>query len=210
MKKSKQKTMRCSPIQGTTALLGATLLLFATTFFSLTAHGQTNYSTNGTGKILIEGTSNIHDWEMESGQAKATATVTLTQGGAMTALNNLSFVMAVQSLKSGKGAMDDNTYKAMKEKQFPTIQYTAASGSVKANGGASYTVTTNGKLTIAGTTRDVVLVGAATLNADKSLTVTGVYKLQMTDYNVTPPSIMFGTIKVGPPITVKFTLTMKP
>jgi polyisoprenoid-binding protein YceI len=202
-------TMRSSRLHGTAAILG-TALFIASTFFSLNSKGQTNYSNNGVARILIEGTSNIHDWEMESGQGKSTATVTLNPAGTMTALNNLSFEMAVQGLKSGKGAMDDNTYKAMKEKQFPTIHYTAASGTVKGNGGNSYTVTTNGKLTIAGTTRDVTLVGAATLNADKSLTVAGTYKFQMTDYNVTPPSIMFGTIKVGPSITVKFTLTMKP
>jgi polyisoprenoid-binding protein YceI len=202
--------MRSSRKQGIAGVLSATLIIIISTFFSLAVQSQANYTSNGGAKILIEGTSNIHDWEMESSQGKATASVTVSPAGVLTALNNLSFVMAVQTLKSGKGAMDDNTYKAMKEKQFPTLQYTAASGTVKANGGSSYTVTTNGKLTIAGTTRDVVLVGAATMNADKSLTVTGTYKLQMPDYNVTPPSIMFGTIKVGPPITVKFTLTMKP
>jgi len=201
--------MRSSRIKGLAGIFGATLLL-TSTFFSHAANCQVNYTSNGAAKIVIEGTSNIHDWEMESAQGKATASVTVSPAGALTALNNLSFVMAVQTLKSGKGAMDDNTYKAMKEKQFPTLQYTAASGTVKANGGSSYTVTTTGKLTIAGTTRDVVLVGAATLNPDKSLTVTGSYKLQMTDYNVTPPSIMFGTIKVGPPINVKFNLTLKP
>ena len=71
-------------------------------------------------------------------------------------------------------------------------------------------LSTNGKLTIAGTTRDIVLNATATVNADKSITVTGSYAFQMTDYDVTPPSIMFGTIKVGPPITVKFSLTLKP
>lgn len=178
--------------------------------FALPSFGQTPYNNNGAAKVTIFGTSNIHDWEMESNQGKAAATLTINPAGQLTAFTNLSFVMAVQTLKSGKGAMDDNTYKAMKEKQFPTLQFVAPSAALKSTGGTNYSYTTNGKLTIAGTTRDIVMNGTATVNADKSLTVTGTYALQMTDYNVTPPSIMFGTIKVGPPITVKFTLTLKP
>jgi polyisoprenoid-binding protein YceI len=90
------------------------------------------------------------------------------------------------------------------------MQYVAPGSTVKSTGGSNYSLSTNGKLTIAGTTRDIVLNATATVNADKSITVTGSYAFQMTDYDVTPPSIMFGTIKVGPPITVKFSLTLKP
>ena len=147
---------------------------------------------------------------MESSQGKASATITINPAGQLAALTNLSFVMNVQTLKSGKGAMDDNTYKAMKEKQYPTLQYVAPAATVKSTGGNAYSLSTNGKLTIAGTTRDIVLNANATVNADKSITVTGSYAFQMTEFNVTPPSIMFGTIKVGPPITVKFSLTLKP
>lgn len=186
--------------------LTATLLAL---LFVLPTFAQTPYNS-GAAKVTIFGTSNIHDWEMESNQSKTSATVTINPAGQLTAVSNLSFIMAVQTLKSGKGAMDDNTYKAMKEKQFPTLQYVAPAVTVKAASGNSYTLATTGKLTIAGTTRDIVLNGNATVNADKSITVTGSYAFQMTDYNVTPPSIMFGTIKVGPPITVKFTLTLKP
>jgi polyisoprenoid-binding protein YceI len=186
-----------------------TATLFALLFI-LPTRGQTPYTNNNAAKVTIFGTSNIHDWEMESEQGKATATVTINPAGQLTSVSNLVFTMAVQTLKSGKGAMDDNTYKAMKEKQFPTLQYVAPTTTVKSTGGNNYTLSTNGKLTIAGTPRDIVLNATAVVNADKSITFTGSYALQMTDYGVTPPSIMFGTIKVGPPITVKFTLTLKP
>jgi polyisoprenoid-binding protein YceI len=199
--------MRSSRTRAAAVIMIAALLAL---LFALPSLGQTPYNNNSVAKVTIFGTSNIHDWEMESSQGKANATITLNPAGQLTALSNLSFVMAVQTLKSGKGAMDDNTYKAMKEKQFPTLQYVAPSATVKSTGGSNYSLSTSGKLTIAGTTHDIVLNGTATVNADKSITVTGSYAFDMTEYNVTPPSIMFGTIKVGPPITVKFSLTLKP
>jgi hypothetical protein len=57
--------------------------------------------------------------------------------------------------------------------------------------------------------RDVDVTGVCTVNADKSIAINGSYKLKMTSYNVTPPSIMLGAIKTGDDITVNFNLLFK-
>jgi len=64
-----------------------------------------------------------------------------------------------------------------------------------------------GKLTIAGTVKHTDLVATAKYNpADKSLTITGIKKMKMTDYNVDPPKALMGTIKTGNEIAISFNL----
>jgi hypothetical protein len=42
-----------------------------------------------------------------------------------------------------------------------------------------------------------------------ALRVTGAVEVIMTDYDLTPPSLMFGRIKVRDPVTVNFDLLLK-
>jgi len=56
-------------------------------------------------EILVEGTSNIHDWEMTS--EKAVGTVQSSNG----TISEISIEIPVKSLESGKGGMDKNAYK---------------------------------------------------------------------------------------------------
>jgi polyisoprenoid-binding protein YceI len=174
------------------------------------ASAQVKYQNAGVAKVAIDGTSNIHDWTMNADKASCAATFTIGTNNALTAVTGLGFAINVESLKSEHKAMDKNTYKAMNTDKYPTITFTAATATVKPAGGANYTVTAHGKLTISGTTKDVDVTATCTVNADKSVTCNGSYKLNMTQYNVTPPSIMFGMIKVGDPITVRFSFLMKP
>lgn len=171
---------------------------------------QVKYQNGGAAKIAIDGTSNIHDWTMNSGSATCTGMFTVGTNNALTAVTSLAFAINVETLKSEHKAMDKNTYKAMNTDKYPTISFNAASATVKPAGGANYTVTAHGKLTISGTAKDVDITATCTVNADKSITCNGSYKLNMTQYNVTPPSIMFGMIKVGDPITVRFSFVVKP
>jgi polyisoprenoid-binding protein YceI len=160
-------------------------------------------------RITVEGTSNIHDWTMQADKGSGNAAITLGPNNTLTSLGNLSFSMAAESLKSEHKAMDKNTYKALNTDKNPTISFAAPTSNIKATGGNSFSVVTHGKLTISGVSKNTDLAAACTVNADKSVTCTGAYKLKMSQFNVEPPSIMFGTITVGDDITVKYTVTYK-
>lgn len=201
--------MKQSPasIPGKLRVISLLLIAFA---LSITAKAQTTYQTTGPIKIRIEGTSNIHDWEMDADKGNGTAVFVLDNHGILSGLTSLSFTMPAESLKSEHKAMDKNAYKAMKTDKFATISYTAVTSSVKPYGN-KYQVQSKGKLTISGVTRDVDLIAICSTNpADKSIACSGSYKFKMTSYNVTPPSIMLGAIKTGDDITVKFDLVFKP
>lgn len=160
-------------------------------------------------RITVEGTSNIHDWTMQADKGTGNVAINLGANNVIANLGNLSFSMAAEALKSEHKAMDKNTYKAMNTDKFPTISFAAPTSSIKSTGGSSFSVVAHGKLTISGVSKNTDLTAACTVNADKSFTCNGAYKLKMSQFNVTPPSIMFGTITVGDDITVKYTVTYK-
>ena len=187
--------------------IALTAILLSLSVFNI-LNAQLTYQTSGPVKIRIEGTSNIHDWEMNAEQGNSTAVFVTDGKGTINGLASLSFTMPVESLKSEHTAMDKNAYKAMHSDKFNALTFSVVSASIKPSGN-NYLVYSKGRLTINGVSRDVDVVAICTVNIDKTISVNGSYKLKMTSYNVTPPSIMLGAIKTGDDITVKFNLLFK-
>ena len=159
--------------------------------------------------VEIKGTSSLHDWEMKSSAGKCDATFTMN-GDKLTGVTALSFIVAAETLKSGTAGLDKNGYKALDTKKNPSISFWMTSGSVTAVDATTYTFKGQGNLTIAGTTRLTDLTATLKYNAaDKSFTVTGAKAMKMTDWKVTPPTVLFGTIKTGNEIKIAFNLKIK-
>jgi YceI-like domain len=192
-------------------LIGTVLFFLLISFYSISSIAQTNYSSNGVAKTVIAGTSNIHDWEMVSDKGNCIITLQQDAAGNLTGMTSLNFTMNVNTLKSSHGSqMDNNAYKAIGSDKYPTIKFTGGTGTVKSNGGNSYTITAPGKLTISSGTKDVTLTATCKVNADKSISVSGSYKLKTTDYNVKAISIMLGAIKTSADVTINYNLSAKP
>lgn len=169
------------------------------------------YGAASTVKITVLGTSNIHDWDLNSDKGSCNMTVQLDASGNLSGVSNLAFTLPVNTLKSKHGSqMDNNAYKAMNAGTYPNVTFKSSSVTVKPVSAGNYTLTAPGKLSISSGSRDVTLSGSCKLNSDKSLTITGSYKLKTTDYNVKPISIMLGAIKTGPDVTIQYNLTAKP
>ena len=151
--------------------------------------------------VRIEGTSSLHAWSMEgstiTGQINAPtpdnwngpATVTVT--------------IPVASIKSEHARMDKLMAEALKAKQFPEIRYELTQATPQ-NAGPSFVMKTQGKLTIAGVTRDVTLDVQGAKNADGRYTLTGTAPLKMTAFGIKPPTAMMNTIKTGDEVKVTF------
>lgn len=185
------------------------LLTLLVAFTSSISHAQTKYQSVGGVKLVIEGTSNIHDWDMKSDKGVCSSLFDITKTGTLNGVSYINFTVPAESLKSEHKGMDKNTYKALNTGKYNSISFTASAVTVKPNGAAGYVLTARGRLTISGVTKDVVLTANGTMNADKSISYTGSYKLKMTDYNVEPPSIMMGAIKTGDLVNVKFDLLLR-
>ena len=154
--------------------------------------------------ISLTGTSTLHDWEMKAAQGTSEVSFTM-EADKIISISRLSFSLPAKSLKSEHEMMDKNTYKALSADKNPTISFVLSTSSVSPTGNNSYQLHCYGKLTIAGTTKETDFVATCMYNpADKSLTVTGVKAMKMTDYNVKPPTVMMGTIKTGNDINIAY------
>jgi hypothetical protein len=185
------------------------LLIITLLAIGITTHAQVKYQSIGGVKLVIEGTSNIHDWDMKSDKGYCSSIFDISNTGALNGVSYINFTVPAESLKSENKSMDKNTYKALNTSKYTNISFTAASVTVKPAGSTNYFLTAKGRLTISNVTKDVVLTATGVMNADKSITYSGTYQLKMTDYKVDPPSLMMGAIKTGDLVTVKFNLLLK-
>jgi len=175
---------------------------------SLFLNAQVSYHASYS-KISIAGTSTLHDWDMAS--EKANCDISFNFDGAnITGLSSLLFTVQAETLKSDHKGLDKNAYKALNVEKFPEISFSSNYANIRSNGANSYVVSAKGKLTISGVTKDVWLAGVTTINpADMSVQTTGSLKMKMSEYNVEPPSFMFGAMKTGDEIMVKFNVNLK-
>lgn len=191
-----------------TGKAGILLLILLPVLFSRTASAQARYSST-TVDLLISGTSTLHDWSMKSVKAQCAAIFQISAGGQITGLEDLTFSTPANGLKSEHTSMDNNAYKALKSDKAPMISYTLTSVNVTPAAGGASTVVCNGKLTIAGSTRDAQIIAVCKPNADNTISVTGTEKISMKDFSIDPPTFMLGTIKTGNDINLSFTLILK-
>ena len=154
-------------------------------------------------KVMIDGTSTVHDWQSEVQKVEWQGSITVSDGK-IQEIMNASVVMQVKSIKSSKGkTMDNKTYDAFKADKNPTITF--KSNAVTVNGSQ---INVKGTLTMAGASKEVELSVKGEVQAGE-IRFTGSQKLNMTDYQMDPPKAVMGTIKVAPEVTVTFDLTLK-
>jgi polyisoprenoid-binding protein YceI len=174
---------------------------------TLNVTAQTVYQSQGF-DIKLSGTSNIHDWQMKAVKGTSEASFTVDAKGKVTSVSKLSFTLPAKNLKSEHTAMDKNTYKALNTANHPNISFVGTSATITSTGGDNYQLSCQGKMSIAGVTKQTELLATGKYNpTNKSFTVTGVKKMKMTDYNVQPPKALMGTIKTGDDISISYNVT---
>ncbi len=179
--------------------------IFALVILPALAFGQYKLDA-GSSSLVIEGTSSLHDWEIAAEGIKGDAAIDPADLGQ---LSNLTFTVIVDELKSGKGGMDKNTYNALNEDKYPEVTYTLKKvNKVTPAGSGTYTLSTTGDLTIAGTTKPVTMEVTAKTSGS-AVAFTGEYPMKMTTFNVDPPTAVFGTIKTGDEVKIKFNVNYK-
>ena len=177
----------------------ALLILLILSGFGVQA--QTVLKLSGNHDLIVSGTSTLHDWEIVAEDVAGSGSFEITDG-VLTNISNLNVKVKVTEIKSGKSGMDNNTFKALKSDEHPYITF-SLSGAPVTKSGSNYTVNATGKLSIAGTSKSVTIQTNCVLSGN-SITCEGSYKMKMTDFNVEPPTAMFGTIKTGDDITIDF------
>ena len=163
-------------------------------------------------KLWVEGGSTIKAWSCAAKDVEAA--VTTAAPGAVPqllkgekAVKSVDVSLTTEKMDCGNGTMNDHMKEALKAKEFPTIAFHVADYDLaKSADGISGTL--NGTLTLGGVKKQIAVAATGT-DETGSLHVVGSYDLKMTDYELKPPSLMFGRIKVRELVTVKFDLVLK-
>ena len=73
------------------------------------------------GEVTVTGTSTLHDWEIVAEQTSGI--LILNTEEEIPVIDKLEFQVLAESLKSGKGGMDKNTYNALNTEKYPNISF---------------------------------------------------------------------------------------
>lgn len=182
------------------------VLLFVFSIPSYNINAQESKIVLSESNLVVDGTSNVHDWTIEAKSMSGKSSITIEVGD-LKAIKSLDFSVEVEQLKSGRSGMDNNTFKALKSNTYKTINFKLVKVlKITTHSNNIYTVETQGDLTIAGVTKRINQSFSVKLN-DKNVVFTGKQKIDMTLYGVEPPKALMGTIKTGKEITVDFKVT---
>jgi len=165
-------------------------------------------------EITIQGTSTLHDWHCKTDKIAAYVDVDPSYTKDLTKvakpLVSVKVNVVATTLKCGNGTMDNNMYKTLKTDQFQLIKYTMSGYDLLEATQSSFSANTKGTLQIAGQDKGVdIKINAARLTEGKA-SAQGEETIKLTDFGIDPPSFMFGRLKVGNEVKVKFTLKAGP
>jgi polyisoprenoid-binding protein YceI len=167
-------------------------------------------------RVWIEGTSNVRSWscrattfdariEMDAGRPAATDSATLAEF-----IRHVSVRVAVRDLKCGNRRMEKDLYTALKATDDAIASNIVALFDAVPGSASATSLTTRGTLSVVGIDKDVHSRIDIERLPDGTMRARGSLPLLMTDFGVKPPTGMFGLIRSGNEVTVKFELLVPP
>lgn len=189
-------------------VFGFTFFLFLMAL-STAIFAQTTYEVKSH-NLLIEGTSNIHDWTAEVEDVKGTFNLKLEKGK-LVDIEKLSVKVKANSLKGSKGSiMDSKINDALNTKKHPEILFSLSKVNSISEASGEFKISTLGQLNISGVTKSVNLSAVGKITSGGEIEFTGSTKLKMSDFKVDPPTAMFGALTTGDEITLTYRVVVKP
>ena len=191
---------------------------------SMQAAELTRYNAKpGNLKMRIEGTSNIHDWQVEGsiiggylevgpgfpvepGQA-ATPGKVEAKGEAYIPVRSLFSIEKDGKKYSDK--MDEVMYEKMKSQENPRIIFKLNELTLKETAKskeAPYVFEAKGDLAVGGVTKTITMPVNITPLGENKIKITGTTTVKMTDFKIDPPApkIALGMIKTGDDVKLIF------
>lgn len=161
---------------------------------------------NKESSLTVLGTSSLHDWHLTAEKQSGKISFKNLQEGQ---IDKCTIEIIAESLKSGKSAMDKNTYKALNTSSYKniTFQLIEVKKVTKKSEGV-FSVSTLGDLTVSGTKKRIPIDFTVSIT-DSKVKLIGEKKIKMTDFKIDPPKALLGTITTGDDITIKFSTQFK-
>lgn len=160
----------------------------------------------------IYGDSNVKSWDAAVNQIDATLTLgnieTLSaENLTADAFQSLSISIPVEEIESESGGLTNNIHKYLKGEDYPNITFELNNVTNITEQNGSLLITASGVITAAGTDNPVEMQVTANVQ-NGSIQFSGEKQLLMTDFNIDPPTAVFGTIRSKDEFRVEFDVTL--
>ena len=157
---------------------------------------QNSYAPVEDSRVWVDGTSTLKNWTAEVQTFDGTI---LTDADGK--VQEVNFTFDVKSMEGGRGPdMNAKIYKALKSEEFPTITF-KGKGSAAENGMLSVT----GIVSLAGKEKELKVKASGDFASGQ---IKGETKLKLSDFDIEPPSAMFGAIVCHDELTLFFDLNV--
>ena len=158
--------------------------------------------------IWITGGSTLHDWKVKAEEVKDFPSSLEVTSQEQFDINGFSFAVVVKSMDGGRGpSMNNKIYKALMADTHPEILFRQKSSAQfslsESEGGWSASI--EGTVNMVGQEREIEVVAKGEAQ-ENSIIFTGAIPLKLSDFDIEPPSAMFGQIQTKDDIVVHFEL----
>lgn len=175
------------------------------------------YVTKEGSRIWIEGTSTLNNFRCQARLVKGFAylhsTINLEQklkenSKSDNDRDEVTLTILSHDLDCGMDAMNEDMYRAMKTGEFPVIKYRLINAYITEDEDSTgwSVLATSGDLTIAGVTKKVDIIVKVIRLKNGDFRLVGDKLLKMSDFDIDPPSHLWGLIKAHNNFSVLFDL----
>jgi polyisoprenoid-binding protein YceI len=167
---------------------------------------QSTYVLNNEAEFLVNGTSNLKDWHLSSNQGEGKASITYDDK--LKAITSMEVIIPAESLTGTIPGIDPVVHKTLNSRKFPKIIFNLKEIKSITENGKQTVVIATGTLTVSGSSKLISL----TVKSDGTgnvISFEGTTPMKFSDFNLTPPTAMFGAVKAANEMTVKFKVTFK-
>lgn len=155
-------------------------------------------------RVTVEGTSTVHDWTCTATQISGSFNATAAEAG-LTGMGGLTVTIPVAALDCNNGTMNGKLREAL---GTSAIRFTAPNVAAAAASGGRFAVDASGQLTIKGNARATRVQAQGQALGGGRYRFTGSVPVTMSQFGVTPPTAMMGTLRTGDRVTVRFDVTV--
>ncbi len=179
-------------------------LIISVVLTNLTIAQSYNLAADSSKQITVTGTSTLHGWTVTAKEVQdIPTTLVITE---QNTIDSFSFGVVVNSMDGGRGAsMNKKITGALQAAEHPIITFQqsepAAISEIDSDG--NFTLTSKGMLKMVGLEKaiEIIVNGKKT---DNGLILKGSKPLTFSQFDIEPPSAMFGQIVCGDDIAVNF------
>jgi len=180
------------------------ILLNALILLAFTVNAQQKYKlAESTSKLIVEGTSSVHDWTMNSSDFSSTVQFEI-ENGILVKIYEVNFSCPSDKILSDNSIMNNKTQKALKSETHPNINFKFLSIKSLTNQKNDFSGEITGTLSIAGKSKQVVLAFSGRVDPNGIIYIKGIVPIKMTDYNIEPPTAMMGALKTGDEVKINY------